>query len=361
MDTLQAGDRFGQLYKESVIMEFNLRQRGRSSIDFAADLTAFSGQLHMAVSERIADVELPEDFDAQLDTMSQRLADDPQHYFGQAIGQWSGDQHGKITFDAFSEIKAELEPEFERLRQGGTQIETRPGFEPPDYWTGVDFHRTTGGWVREHQGFVHGELIHPKYVAKNFPGGIFKQRREVLKELGDIPVSKILEMGTSSGHFTVALAEAYPDASITGIEPGLPMLEQAQRFGNERGLSWRLIQANAEDTGLEDNSFDLVTSYILLHELPAAATREIFAEALRVLEPGGTMLMSDVQPFRALPRMAQWRANAGAVRGGEPYWREAASLDLAALATELGFEDARSYGLGERLYPWVTIARKPKV
>ncbi|MFK7954860.1 MAG: class I SAM-dependent methyltransferase [Lysobacterales bacterium] len=340
-------------------MDFNLRQRGRASIDFAADVTAFSGQLHMAVGQRIADVELPEDFDAQLETMHAELADDGQHYFGQAIGKWSGDQHGVITHDAFKEIQAELEPEFDRLRQGGTQIETREGFQPPDYWEGVDFHRTTGGWVREHQGFVHGELIHPKYVAKNFPGGIFKQRREVLNELGDTRFENILEMGTSSGHFTIALAEAYPDAHLTGIDPGLPMLEQAQRFGNERGLSWRLIQANAENTGLDDNSFDLVTSYIMLHELPAAATRQIFAEALRVLQPGGTMMMSDVPPFRALPKLAQWRANAGAERGGEPYWREAASLDLAELATEVGFENARSYGIGERQYPWVTIAQKP--
>lgn len=341
-------------------MNFNLRQRGRASIDFAADLTMFSAQLGMAVGKRIADVELPEDLDEQIEVMAKKLDGDLQHRISLGLGEWSGTQHGKITEDAFKEIQPELEPEFERLRQGGTQIETRPGFEPPDYWVGVDFHRTTGGWVREHQGFIHGELIHPKYVAKNFPGGIFKQRREVLKELGDRPFKSILEMGTSSGHFTVALAEGYPEASITGVEPGLPMLEQAQRFGNERGLSWRLIQANAEDTGLPDASFDLVTSYILLHELPAKATREIFAEAFRLLEPGGVMMMSDVQPFRALPPIAQWRATSGALRGGEPYWREAASLDLAALATELGFENARSYGLGERQYPWVTIAHKPK-
>ncbi|MEM1089073.1 MAG: class I SAM-dependent methyltransferase [Pseudomonadota bacterium] len=340
-------------------MDFELRQRGRSAIDFAADMGAMGMKLSAAVGAKIADVELPEDFDEQLAIMEQHLGDDPQQQYLMAMGEWSATTHGEITFDAFKEIQQELEPEFKRLREGGTQIETRPGFEPPDYWVGVDFHRTTGGWVREHQGFVHGELIHPKYVAKNFPGGIFKQRRDVLNELGDRQFSNILEMGTSSGHFTVALAEAFPDAKLTGVEPGLPMLEQAQRFGNERGASWRLIQACAEDTGLPDASFDLVTSYILLHELPARATRAVFAEAFRLLEPGGMMFMSDVQPFRAMPRIAQWRANAGALRGGEPYWREAASLDLAALATELGFVDARSYGLGERQYPWVTIARKP--
>lgn len=341
-------------------MEFTLRQRGRASIDFAADLVAFSGQLHGAVAQCVAEVELPADYDAQIEIMSDVLKDNPHYQYGAALGEWSSTQHGRITLDAFEEIKDELQPQFEQLSQGGTTIETRPDFKPPEYWVGVDFHRTTGGWEREHQGFIHGELIHPKYVARNFPGGIFKQRRYVLKELGDQAFSNILEMGTSSGHFTVALAEAWPEASLTGVDPGLPMLEQAQRFGNERGCSWRLLQANAEDTGLEAETFDLVTSYILLHELPARASQKIFAEAFRLLQPGGTLFMSDVQPLKALSRQAQWQTNAMALRGGEPYWREAASLDLAALAHDVGFVNAKSYGLGERKYPWVTLAQKPK-
>ncbi|MEM9532613.1 MAG: class I SAM-dependent methyltransferase [Pseudomonadota bacterium] len=341
-------------------MEFDLRQRGRSSIDFAAELAGFAGQLYGQVAARTGDVDLPEALDAQLEVMDARLADDLQARYGGSLMEWSSTQHGQITFDAFEEIQAELEPEFERLRQGPTQIEIREGFQPPDYWVDVDFHRTTGGWVREHQGFVHGELIHPRYVARNFPGMIFRQRVDVLSELPEGSYQRILEMGTSSGHFTAALAEVFPEAAITGVEPSLPMLEQAQRMANERDLNWRLIQANAEDTGLEDGSFDLVASYIVLHEVPAEAARDIFAEALRVLKPGGMMLMSDVRPFRDMTRMEQWRAVSMARRGGEPYWVEAASLDLAALATELGFEEARSYGLGDGKYPWVTLARKPK-
>lgn len=341
-------------------MEFTLGQRGRASIDFAADLAAFASQLHQTVDQRTAAVELPEDMDQQLEFMAQHLSDDSQYQFGVALEDWTGTHHGRITGAAFTEIQQELEPAFERLRRGGTQIEIHAGYQPPEYWIGVEFHRTTGGWERPHQGFIHGELIHPRYVAKKFPGGIFQQRREVLRELGDRNFCNILEMGTSSGHFTVALAETWPDANLTGIDPSLPMLEQAQRYGNERGASWRLIQASAEDTGLADNSFDLVASYIVLHELPARATHKVFAEALRVLEPGGMMLMGDVPPLRELEPTAQWRTNSKALRGGEPYWREAASLDLAALATELGFADARSYGLGASHYPWVTVARKPE-
>ena len=192
-----------------------------------------------------------------------------------------------------------------------------------------------------------------------FPGGIFQQRRDVLNELGDRRYRNLLELGTSSGHFTVALAERFPDAALTGIEPSRQMLEQAQRLANERGLRWRLIQGLAEDTGLPDAGFDLVASYILLHELPAGVTRQVFAEAFRVLEPGGTLFMSDVRPFRDMEPLAVWRQADLARRIGEPHWREAASLDLIELARAAGFDDARSYGLGDHRYPWVTIATRP--
>ncbi|MEM6808334.1 MAG: class I SAM-dependent methyltransferase [Pseudomonadota bacterium] len=340
-------------------MQFQLRQRGRSSIDFAASLSATAAKLRPRVDAAVAALKLPEDLAARLDHVDTALRAHPARWFQVRLMNWASQHHGQITSDAFDEIADDLDSEFERLARGPTRIETRPGFQPPSYWDGVAFHRTTGGWTREHQGFIHGELIHPLYVARNFPGGIFKQRRAVLDELSERDYLRILELGTSSGHFTVALAEHYPNAEITGVEPSVPMLEQAQRFANERGWRWRLIQGIAEETGLPDESFDLVTSYILLHELPVAATRRVFAEAFRLLEPGGTLFMSDVRPFRDMDALAQWRQADLARRTGEPHWCDAASLDLSALATEVGFEAASSYGVGSANYPWVTVATKP--
>ncbi len=342
------------------MMDINLKQRGRSSIDFAADLTGSAGSLAKSVNTRLSRLSLVDDIDARDKQVKEFLGDSNPNWFSRQISKWCSVTHGVITGDAFAEIQPELESQFNELRKGPTQIEANPNCEYPDYWTGVDFHRTTGGWVRENQGFIHGELIHPLYVGKNYPGNIFQQRRDVLGELGGRKFERILEMGTSSGHYTLQLAAEYPQAAITGIELGLPMLEQAQRFANERGLSWRLIQAPAEKTGLPDASFDLVTSYILLHELPASANKAVFEEAYRLLEPGGAILMADVRPFRDMTRLEEWQAIDMTKRGGEPYWVEAASLDLAKLASNIGFVNAKSYGLGERGYPWVTIAYKPE-
>ena len=341
-------------------MQFQLRQRGRASMDFAADLGGALGKLGQAVGGKVAELQLEADLDRRMAQVEVALQGFAPRWFACGIGDWLSRQHGRIAGDAFEEIKQELAPTFEALRQGGTSLEVREGFAPPDYWVGVDFHCTAGGWTREHQGFIHGELIHPLYVARNFPGQIFRQRTEVLKELGPRRYRRILEMGTSSGHYSLQLAKAFPEAALTGVELSMQMLEQAQRLGNEHGFAWRLIQAPAEDTGLPDAQWDLVTSYILLHELPAAAVRVVFAEAFRLLEPGGTLFMADVRPFHDQSRLEQWRTLDLALRGGEPYWRESTSLDLVQVAQEAGFKDARSYGLGEGRYPWVTLAAKPE-
>lgn len=344
-------------------MDIHLRQRGRASIEYAADLGRITARLGAATRNQIKErvPKLAADLDDRLQQVDEALADSSVFRSYRQMGEWMADSHGRITIDAFEQIRPEIEPEMARLQEGATTLEKNPDCKIPDYWPDVEIHRTTGGWNgHTHMGFIHGELIHKRYVAKNYPGGIFKQRGQVLDELPRDNYQDIFEMGTSSGHYTVALATRFPTAHITGCELSVPMLENAQRTGNEMGCAWRLIQAPMEETGLPGESFDLVTSYIVLHEIPVAATHAMFSEAFRLLRPGGQMLMTDIRPHRDRDDLDVWQQEFNAVNGGEPYWREAAQLDLAGVATQIGFVDARSYGLGEMHYPWVTIATKPE-
>jgi len=95
-----------------------------------------------------------------------------------------------------------------------------------------------------------------------------------------------------------------------------------------------------------------------LHEIPVEATRAQMREAFRLLRPGGDLLFSDVTRYSALDKKAVRWAEYNAVHGGEPFWREAASLDLGAAAREAGFVDVRSEGFGGGIYPWFVYGRK---
>lgn len=346
-------------------MQFDLRQRGRASMDFVAELGMAGARVRAATfgdakAAGLTPDRLAADLDERMTEVEATLQRKPNFGTYALLSDWGSTNHGRFAIESFEAVRADVEPRLQALRAGPCRVEVPAGYEPPDYTRGVEFHRTTGGWDgHEYMGFIHAELIHRHYVYKLFPGDIFRQRRRVLDELPPRRFERILEVGASSGHYTTMIQDKFPDAQITGVDTSVRFLEQAQRVANEHGWPWRLRVAPGEDTGLPAGSFDLVTSYILLHEIPARVVRGVFAEAFRVLEPGGWLLMTDVTPFWAQDRMTEFWSFWMAQHGGEPYWRESASLKLDEVCREVGFVDAKTYGLEGKPYPWVTIARKP--
>ena len=216
-------------------MDFQLRQRGRASMDFLIALTAESRPLgarwagELTTAGVTADT-LPDAIDARHAMVDGALKDSKAYAASGLLMEFASVQHGNVARAAYYESRDLLEPELDRLEAAGpATLTAHADFVQPDYFRDVWFHRTTGGWDgHPQQGFIHGELIHRHYVGKMFGGDIFAQRRRVLAELPRQDYARILEMGSSSGHFTVALAETFPDAKITGIDLSLPMLRPAQ-------------------------------------------------------------------------------------------------------------------------------------
>jgi SAM-dependent methyltransferase len=344
-------------------MKFNdpaLRQRGRASIDFLGQLLHARRPVNDQImrdldTANITADTLPDDIDAGIAAYENALKDSKAFGALQLIADWHYRRYGAITTEVFDEIKEELAPDLERLMEGPARITIDPDFKAPDYWQGVDFHRTEGGWDgHPHMGYIHGELIHKKLVGGRARDNIFEQRRQAAKKAPRATYRRILDMGCSSGHYTLMLAQVYPAAQIVGAELSRRMLEHALRTANYHGLAWDLHQCAAEATPFDDASFDLVTSYILLHEMPANAIKEMFREAYRLLEPGGDLLMSDVPRYADMNKLDIVKADREAILGGEPHWRSAAQLDLVAAAKEAGFQEASTSGG----YPHSLIARK---
>jgi 2-polyprenyl-3-methyl-5-hydroxy-6-metoxy-1,4-benzoquinol methylase len=347
-------------------MDYRLHQRGRAALAFIADLGAATNRLRPRLDDELqshglSETTLADNLDTRLRQVDSALAGSPVARAYAALSEWNSTQHGRIARDAFDEIRDQLTPKLADLqRSGATTLETPPGVEWPAYSGRHWIHRTTGGWDgHPYQGFIHGELIHREYVARVFPGDIFQQRREALGVLPQRDYQRIMEFGTSSGHYTTQIAHVYPKAEIWGCDTSRTMLEQAQRYGNEHGLAWHLLHAPAESTGQLAETFDLVTSYIVLHEVPAAAIDSQLVEAFRLLRPGGDVLFCDVARYAASSKAAVRWAEYGALHGGEPFWRESAQVDLGAAAQAAGFVKVRSEGLGKLQHPWIVYGHKP--
>jgi ubiquinone/menaquinone biosynthesis C-methylase UbiE len=94
----------------------------------------------------------------------------------------------------------------------------------------------------------------------------------------------VLEIGVGMGADHLHWAQSSP-RSLTGID----LTDRAIVFTNERlrvaGLKSNLLQADAEKLPFEDDSFDLVYSWGVLHHSPN--TQQAIDEVYRVLRPGG--------------------------------------------------------------------------
>jgi SAM-dependent methyltransferase len=341
-----------------------LKQRDRAAIDFIAwlglSVPAVRAQVDRDLTAAgVSDATLPAEVEAISITIEAALADSAAFRVQQMMGEWHARNHGPTAVAAFEALADEITPALTALDEGPATLEWSDA-PLPDYWAGVDFHRTKGGWDgHPYMGFIHGEYVHKRMVDKLFPGGIFRQRLHVAGLTPRRDYKRILDLGCSTGHFTLALAEVHPGAEIHGVDLSPRTLDHARRVANARGLGWRLRQAPAEATGYPDAHFDLVASYILLHELPPEAVRAVFAESFRLLEPGGDLLFSDVTRTADLDPIGRWRADHGARFGGEPHWRASAALDLKAIAEAAGFTQVEAWGEKPFNYPYVVRARKP--
>ncbi len=201
---------------------------------------------------------------------------------------------------------------YEALKSSGVKQQlakvTNPDIVYPDYYK-VPFHAYTEGnlcwdaaFETESATYSMALRVWPKEnltcsVAHARLRGSFHQ---VLATYGPSEVRDILDIGCSVGISTLALHRYYQQKQehpvrTVGLDLSPYMLTVARHLDvNDEIAEW--IHAQAEDTKLLDNSFDLVTLQFVTHELPGYASKAIFAEALRLLRPGGAIALVDNNP-----------------------------------------------------------------
>jgi SAM-dependent methyltransferase len=108
---------------------------------------------------------------------------------------------------------------------------------------------------------------------------------ETARRVADLRPESVLEVAAGTGVVTRALARA-TDAAITATDLNQPMIDHAASLGTARDVTWR--QADAMALPFADGSFDVVVCQFGVMFFPDRARG--YAEARRVLRPGGTLL-----------------------------------------------------------------------
>ena len=127
-------------------------------------------------------------------------------------------------------------------------------------------------------------------------------RAALLNFLGSEPQA-ILEVGCGTGHWLAVANEGRSTPSPCGIDPSAPMLAHAaarrakdslRRDSGQAAERPRLVRARAEDLPWREATFDRLFCVNALHHFTDRA--RFFAEARRVLKPGGGLLTIGKDP-----------------------------------------------------------------
>ena len=198
----------------------------------------------------------------------------------------------------------------------------------------------------------------PAAAQAKLRGNIMDRVNEFRREQGCRPVEAALDVGASAGVSARALADAFPSASVTGLDLSpffLAVAElrerQLEAGGGDAGpvatarapgrRRVRYVHANAEAAPFPAESFDLVTSCFVVHECRPAPIEAMVAEAARVLRPGGALAVVDNDP--ASPTIQNLNpALFTLMKSTEPWSDEYYGFDVEAALERAGLTAVRT-------------------
>ncbi|MCL6432798.1 MAG: class I SAM-dependent methyltransferase [Leptolyngbyaceae cyanobacterium HOT.MB2.61] len=231
----------------------------------------------------------------------------------------------------------------------------------PDYYV-TSFHAYKEGnlgWEPALEVEVAAHAVHARIWQEAGVQGDARLRQsyhDILKaKLPEAP-KDIVDLGCSVGMSTFAMQATYPHANITGVDlsPYFLAVAHYRTQNREQGKSYGVqerflplpatslptphwLHAPAESTGLPDASFDLVSAFLIFHELPQRAAVAILKEARRILRPGGHFALMDMNPRSEIyARMPPYILTL--LKSTEPYLDEYFALDLEQALVDAGFE-----------------------
>jgi len=140
-------------------------------------------------------------------------------------------------------------------------------------------------------------------------GNYARLRDAALAELGNPTTGRTLQVACVYGDLTVRLNQQIAEDGSLDVVDVMPIQLQNLARKLSAGAPARLLHRDSTALGGADATYDQVLLFFLLHEQPLQVRRRTLAEALRVVKPGGKIVIVDYhRPRRSHPLRHGMRA-----------------------------------------------------
>jgi len=253
-------------------------------------------------------------------------------------------------------------------------LELDPNFDVPKGISNVSIHRQVGTYAYDRgEGDVTAGALYEgggNIYSMGIGVGTGHSKGEIVqaylrKQYPDFDPKMILDIGCSAGSSSTPYAMAYPDAEVHAIDVAPGLLRYAHARAESLGAAVHFHQRDGGETKFRDDTFDLVVSHNVMHEMPQKTTENMFKESFRILKPGGIAVHQDLRlRFNDFPLFDQFDFRWDQLNNNEPYLVTYATNDPDDLFRKAGFPEENIWsGLIDQpdgTMKWfVSVAQKP--
>jgi len=203
-----------------------------------------------------------------------------------------------------------------------------------------NFHFQTDGWLSDSSANLYDvqvEVLFAGLAGAMRRQGLVSIAEWLQKSQGDAGQCKrplrALDLGTGTGAMIGAMAEAFPELLLQGLDLSPAYLARAKERHRSAGAVW--TRGAAEAIPAADASQDIVTAVYLFHELPAKVRTAVLSEVRRVLRPGGRFVLVDSAQIGDVPALDPV-LRSFPEQFHEPYYRNWIESDVPAALAAAG-------------------------
>ena len=121
-----------------------------------------------------------------------------------------------------------------------------------------------------------------------------KFKARVLDRAAIADGEEVLDLACGTGTLALAAQERAPGAKIVGADADPAILKRARAKASKAGAGIRFDEAFSNELPYEDASFDVILTTLFFHHLEDDVKRATATEMLRVLRPGGRLVLGDM-------------------------------------------------------------------